>query len=307
MDLRQMSYFVAMYEEGSVTRAAQRLNIVQPAVSVQLARLEEAIGQKLFYRTPKGMVPTHAGEGAYRRFLPILRDVEQARRALTISGEVVKGHVAIGAVSSVANNALSETLRIFHRRYPEVTLYATGGYTTDLIEMLRTAQLDLVIVNTPSRGGRGYDTLPIINEDLALICDNAYPPLPSTLHPREVGERDLVIPSHRHGLRLIIDAAFAAHDITLVPHIEFDELKTIEEFLPESGFATILPPIAVHRALMTGGLRMHPIVPSVPRRLVCLSNTARPLGPAAQLFVEELRERMIEVSAKLTQAIASSP
>ncbi|WP_233718478.1 LysR family transcriptional regulator [Jiella avicenniae] len=302
-----MSYFVAMYEEASVTRAAERLNIVQPAVSVQLARLEESIGQKLFYRTPKGMVPTHAGDDAYRRFQPILREVEQARRALTIGGDTVKGHVSLGAVSSVANNALSETLRIFHGRYPEVTLRATGGYTTDLIEMLRTAQLDLVIVNTPSRGGRGFDTLPIINEDLALICDIAHPPLPATLHPREAAERDLVIPSQRHGLRLIIDAAFSAHDATLAPRFEFDELKTIEEFLPDSGFATILPPIAVHRALRTGRLRMHPIVPSVPRRLVCLSNTARPLSRAAELFVEELRERMIEVSSDLTKAIGATP
>ena len=307
MDLRQMSYFVAMYEEGSVTRAAHRLNIVQPAVSVQLARLEEALGQKLFYRTPKGMVPTHAGEDAYRRLLPILREVEQTRRALTISGDVVKGHVAIGAVSSVANNALSETLRSFHARYPDVTLRATGGYTTDLVEMLRKGQLDLVIVNTPSTGGRGFDALPIINEDLALICDGADSSLPAPLHPRDIAEWDLVIPSNRHGLRLIIDAAFAAHDITLAPRLEFDELKTIEDFLLGSRFATILPPIAVHRALRTGRLSMHPIVPAVPRRLVCLSNTARPLGEAAQLFVEELRKRMIEVSAELNEAIWKRP
>ena len=58
MDFRQISYFVALYEEGSVTRAAQRLNVVQPAVSMQIAKLERDLNQKLFERLSKAMVPT---------------------------------------------------------------------------------------------------------------------------------------------------------------------------------------------------------------------------------------------------------
>ncbi len=73
MDLRQITYFVALFEEGSVTRAANRLNVVQPAVSMQIARLERDLGQVLFERRSKAMVPTSAGRTLHRLVLPVLR------------------------------------------------------------------------------------------------------------------------------------------------------------------------------------------------------------------------------------------
>jgi LysR family nitrogen assimilation transcriptional regulator len=71
MELRQVQYFICLYEEGSVTRAARRLNIVQPALSMQIAKLEEAFGQQLFERTRQGMLPTAAAPQMYRLFLPV--------------------------------------------------------------------------------------------------------------------------------------------------------------------------------------------------------------------------------------------
>src|SRR5690606_26543869 len=110
MELRQLQYFVAMYEEGSVTRASRRLNIVQPAISQQLAKLEEELGTSLFNRTPRGITPTPTGDDAYRHFLPILHELERARQELSADNDSVKGHVSIGVVASVAHHALSDTL-----------------------------------------------------------------------------------------------------------------------------------------------------------------------------------------------------
>ena len=73
MELRQLHYFVAVYEEGSITQAAHRLNIVQPAVSQQLAKLEGELGGTLFQRTSKGLKPTYLGENAYRLFRPLVQ------------------------------------------------------------------------------------------------------------------------------------------------------------------------------------------------------------------------------------------
>ncbi len=62
MDLKQMQYFLSLAQEGNVTRAARQLNIVQPALSMQISRLEKSLGKQLFYRTPHGMALTPAGE-----------------------------------------------------------------------------------------------------------------------------------------------------------------------------------------------------------------------------------------------------
>jgi LysR family transcriptional regulator, nitrogen assimilation regulatory protein len=78
MDLRQISYFVALFEEGSVTRAARRVNVVQPALSMQIAKLELELEQKLFERLPKKMEPTAATRMLYRLAQPILRDLPRS-------------------------------------------------------------------------------------------------------------------------------------------------------------------------------------------------------------------------------------
>jgi len=81
LDLRQIQYFVCLHEERSVTRAARQLNVVQPALSMQINRLERRLGLTLFDRTARGMIPTAAGEAMYRLYVPILLDPEKRQPA----------------------------------------------------------------------------------------------------------------------------------------------------------------------------------------------------------------------------------
>lgn len=304
MEIRQLQYFVAMYEESSVTRAAQRLNVVQPALSQQLSKLEAEVGQQLFLRTPKGLVPTNAGVEAYGLFRTVLKDLDVARQTLEDRKGTIRGHVSIGVVSSVSNNALSETLQSFNAKYPDVRIRATGGYTTDLTEMLRTSQVDVIVVNAPMHLESANMT-DIVTEDFALICSDENPTiLDGPVEFVSLAALPLVLPSQRHGLRLIIDQAAGAQTMALKPRFEFDELKTIEDFVQSTHFFTILPPIAVHRALSTGRLRSYPIRPRIPRRLVYMTNANRPLSRAASLLIGELREKMIDVKFALEERLA---
>lgn len=103
MELRQLTYFAQLYREGNVTRAAQSLNIVQPALSMQIAKLESELGLVLFERTSKGMTPTPAGERAFELFSPILEQVLKARHELTGDGQEIRGRVRVGLVASATN------------------------------------------------------------------------------------------------------------------------------------------------------------------------------------------------------------
>src|SRR5688500_3770928 len=78
LDLRQLQYFFCIYEEGSVTRAARKLHVVQPAISMQLQKLESQMGFPLFERTPQGVVPTPEGKAIYELYQPILLDFQDA-------------------------------------------------------------------------------------------------------------------------------------------------------------------------------------------------------------------------------------
>lgn len=287
-----MAYFVALYEEGSVTRAARRLNVVQPAVSMQLSKLEDELGQPLFRRVPKGMIPTHAGEQAYALFLPILRDLEDARQQLVDLGGAVAGNISVGVIASVSNNALSECLASFHAKYPKVSVRATGGFTTELKEMVERGELDLAVINQADRRAR-LPSVEIMREDLFLI--GAAPSLAALAPPvplARLADLDMVVPSRRHGLRGIIDDAMDRAGAELRPRMEFDEIATIEDFVQRTGFLTLLPRIAVHRALAAGTLACHATAPSISRRIVCVHNPRRPLSPAADLLIREFKERM---------------
>ena len=79
MDLRQMQYFLCLAQEGNVTRAARQLNIVQPALSMQIAKLEASLGRRLFDRGARGMRLTPAGEALARRIAPIVTDIDRVR------------------------------------------------------------------------------------------------------------------------------------------------------------------------------------------------------------------------------------
>ncbi len=298
MELRSLQCFVAMYEEGSVSRAARRLNIVQPAMSHQLANLEGELGNPLFQRTAKGLIPTNAGHDAYRLFVPILRSVEAARQELSAPPDTVQGHVAVGIVASVAYNALSQTLACFSVKYPHVTLRITDGYTRELLDMQRAGQLDLVVINASVRRSE-YQQIDLISEDLALIY-SANSPMPEGKARLEtIDHRNLVIPSHRHGLRIILEEAAERHGLRLSPRYEFDEVGTIENFIVNTGFQTILPPMAVANALRSGQLRCVPLSPRISRQLVGVHHTTRPLSRAATVFVAALRERLVAVHQAL--------
>ncbi|MEY8826945.1 LysR family transcriptional regulator [Sedimentitalea sp. XS_ASV28] len=296
MELRQLQYFTVVYEEGSVTRASQRLNVVQPALSQQISKLEEELGLQLFVRTPKGMVATEQGDEAYRMFSGVLRDLRAACQKLEEDDGQIRGTVTLGVVTSVANNALVDTLLGFHQKYPDVHVRATGGYTDELNELLRSGQLDLIVINLPTQARRQHMT-DIICEDLALIGAAGTPlPLPTPVDIKSLNALKLVIPSPRHGLRAIMDHAAMASGVTLEPRMEFDDLKPIEDFIAHSDFFTLLPPLAVSRALRAGQLKAYPITPTIPRRLVCITAPDRPLSRAAELLIGELRERMIDFS-----------
>jgi DNA-binding transcriptional LysR family regulator len=287
-----MQYFLALYEERSVTRAARRLNVVQPAISMQLSKLEDEFGQPLFRRLPKGMVPTPAGDQAYRLFVPILRDILDAKQRLTGHGGEVAGNIAVGVISSVSNNALSECLASFHDKYPAVSVRATGGFTVELLDMVNSGQLDIALINQTQRRTR-LPSIELLSEELFLMTSADNPlPLKGPIALQDISRYDLVIPSRRHGLRVIIDDAMGKAGVELLPQMELDELNTIEDFVLSTRFVTILPRIAVKRSLQAGKLVCYPIRPKIARKIVCTYSPRRPLTQAMELLIEEFRQKM---------------
>jgi DNA-binding transcriptional LysR family regulator len=150
MDLKQTQYFVALYEEQSMTRAAQRLHIVQPALSMQIAKLEQDVGRQLFRRHSRGVTPTPAGDEMYALFAPIVTAFNSAKTKVVRSGGQLLGHVEVGVLPSLGHSILPDALLSFAAMHPRVTLAFSEGPTTPLGESVANGRLDLALINRPS-------------------------------------------------------------------------------------------------------------------------------------------------------------
>ena len=224
--------------------------------------------QQLFERGAHGMAPTAAGRLMYRLFLPIVHDLAHTRQQLVQRDEVVTGHVAIGLIASVTESVLADSLSRFHARYPHVEVTVADGYSATIIDWVAGGQLDAALINKP-RSRLSLDAQPLLDEEMVLVTSATHgPDLPHAIELAQLPELELVLPTTRHGLRGVPDTAAQHEDILLAPRFEIDVLSTIVKLVVSTRFATILPRIAVERAVRQGTLRAYPILaPSIVRHI----------------------------------------
>jgi DNA-binding transcriptional LysR family regulator len=174
VDLRRLRYFVAVAEESSFSRAAQRLHMAQPPLSSQIKQLEEEIGVLLFKRTGRGVRITEGGELLLEEARRIFVQVDQAIRAVQRVGHGEVGRLALGFVPSASNEVLPPILRTFGDRFPEVELYLREMRPDRVVQRLHEGQIDV-----------GFLYLPLDDESLNIECVSREPlvlALPET-HP----------------------------------------------------------------------------------------------------------------------------
>ncbi|WP_155194871.1 LysR family transcriptional regulator [Orrella sp. JC864] len=308
MEFRQIQYFVCLYEEGTVTRAAKRLNIVQPALSMQIAKLEDELGQRLFDRSPQGMQPTSAGRQMYRLFLPILRDFAHAREQILRTDGELGGHVSVGMIASIAQGVLSDALIEFAERHPKVNVTVTDGYSAVLADWVAGGQIEAAIINKPRRP-LALNVEHIADEDLLLLTGVHHrQALPPSVPFRVVPTLELALPTRHHGLRGILESFAQAEDVDLAPRCETDSVVSIIKLVERTQFATLLPRVAVRRRLERGQLRSHAVVsPRLSRQVVSVTHPRRPLSPASAAFVATLTRHIRALDPEQRDAAEPAP
>lgn len=293
MEFRQIQYFITLYEDGSVTRAARRLHIVQSALSMQMAKLEAEVGQRLFVRTPQGMQPTPEGRRLYRLFLPVVTGYQRAREQVIEATGELNGEVRFGMIATIAQGVLVDAILEFSPAHPKVELSMTDGFSGDLIDAVALGQLDAAVINKPRRA-LTLKSETIADEDLLLVMGPAHADVPASLRFSGMSALKLVFPTRRHGLRGIIENFAEAEDVHLSPSLEIDSISAILKLVRESDFCTLLPHVAVRGLLERAEVKVHRFVsPRLRRTIVAVTDPSRPLNPAAAAFLSVLRRHLV--------------
>jgi len=144
--LRQLQYFVAVAEQGTVSRAAQNLSISQSAVTEAIKELEGDLGVELFERHPRGLNITHKGHQFLRHATKILADVSDARRTFSGDREAMTGRLQLGVTSLVAGYVLSDLLARYRRAFPGVDVTAIEDNGDYLEHLLVGGELDIAVM-----------------------------------------------------------------------------------------------------------------------------------------------------------------
>lgn len=149
MTLKQLEYFVAIVNAGSISGAAQQLHISQPPLSMQIRSLEEELGVLLLERSTRVVRPTDAGLRLYEKALDILDMVKETETGLTGSETPVSGKLILGTISSCGSILLSSAIDRFTRLYPDVDFELIESNTLVLVDKLKKREIDLAFARTP--------------------------------------------------------------------------------------------------------------------------------------------------------------
>ncbi|MBS0455071.1 MAG: LysR family transcriptional regulator [Proteobacteria bacterium] len=282
MELRQLRYFVGAAEAGSLLKASSKLHVAQPALSAQIAALENELGSRLFDRSSRGVTLTASGKIFLEHARVVLADVERARSAVHESDAVPRGEVAVGLTTTVALAAMMPIVSACRARLPEVKLKVVEAYSGFLREWLQSGRLDLAVLYTDAPEP-DLIKRPLLDDQLVLVSGPAGPALPKKLALSALARRPLVLPGQDHGLRRIIDDACAPLNIQLNVVAEIESLGSVKRAVEAGIGETILPQGAVAEEVAAGRLRTALLnSPAMTRRVVCATSAVRPATLARQ-------------------------
>lgn len=225
LQYRQLRYFVAVVEAGSISRAAGVVHVAQPALSQQIAELEDRIGTKLLLRTPRGVKPTSAGEVLFREAALILRKISQLPELLKTAGGEVQGTVRLGIVASLAGPMVGAIVEHFRKKLPLVKLICADGNSSALAQQVRAHAIDLALIFEDQLLS-AHARVPLFAQQLFLIGKDAAEIEQPYVTLEELASIPLISPGGQSNRRQLIENAFAAKK--LVPNIvaEADNLSS---------------------------------------------------------------------------------
>ena len=255
MDFVALEIFCAVAAEGSVTRAAQRLQRVQSNVTTRVRQLEDAVGCTLFLREGKRMALTPEGQTLLAYAQRLLALAEEARQALQPSQP--QGRLRLGAMESTAASRLPGPLARFHGQWPGVALELSTGASQGLLDRLRAHTLDAVLIAWPpgQPSDPALDAVPVFCEELLLALPADHAPI---CGPQEVQPGTLAAFERGCSYRHIAQQWLAAR----TPPLQWLELGSYHAILAcvaAGSCVGVVPRSVLELARTPPALHLHPL------------------------------------------------
>ncbi len=281
-------YYVA--EFGSVSQAAEKLFISQPAVSQVIKQLERSLDCSLFVRTSKGVQLTADGEMLYYYVKPGVEQIKLGEKKIRELKELSIGELHIGASDMTLKFYLLPYLETFHRLYPAIKISVTNGPTPETVDLLRQGKIDFGVVTEPLDSLKGFTAEPVSKVHDVFICSSSLKELKDKAHsPKDLVPLPLICLEKNTSSRRHLDEFFASHGLTLQPEFELATSDLIVEFVKKGlGVGCVMRDFALD-SLKRGDVYELQLSEPIPHRnMRILVNDHAPISNAAKVLLDML-------------------
>jgi LysR family hydrogen peroxide-inducible transcriptional activator len=288
MEMHQLRYFQAVARTGNFSRAARECHVSQPSLSQQILKLEDELGETLFFRNQQGATMTPAGL-LFRPFADrILADAEEARRRVSEVGPVVRGKLVLGALPTIAPFMVPELVTSFMAQYPEAEVTVQEDVTLRLVAGIEAGEIDVALLSLPVATGT-LEKLELMEEPLLLALPSGHHrAADETVRMEEVTGEKFILMQEGHCLTgQILDFCHAKGDFSPKISCRSAQIQTLLALVAAGLGVSIVPRMA---AVATDGVVFKEFVSKRPSRkigFVWKRNRLLPL--VAQAFVNSAK------------------
>jgi LysR family nitrogen assimilation transcriptional regulator len=292
MNLRQLEYFVRVAELGGFSKAAQSLNIAQPALSRQVRLLETGLQRTLLRRHGRGAVLTEAGQRLFDHGVAILDRVADAEEDMSADRDEPLGRIVVGMPPTLGRQLTLPLIEGFRSRLPKARLTIVEGFSTHIVEWITGGRVDLGVVYNPE-AQPAIEIVPVLEETLHLVQAAAARPR-GPLPLRELSGFALIVPERLHALRRLLETRAALAGVRLDIAWEVSSVPAIIDMVCAGYGYAVLTASAAAVSGRSAELAVRPIVEPAVTSVVCLATPANRLAlplarHTAMLLTELLR------------------
>lgn len=287
--------FVAVVEAKSFTRAAEKLRLSQPSVSLHIKQLEREFGSKLIDRSPKHLYVTTAGQMLYERALQMLNLYEKTKEDIYAYNHKITGTLHIGASFTIGEYILPVLLAEFRCRYPDVEVEVTIGNTKRIIEAVKLLQMDIGLIEGQT-SDKDLCIVPFMKDEMVLVAPMDHPlAARKSVTPDALQDEVWVVREEGSGTRVYFDHMIRSLGIKVKKMITLSSNQGVKESVAAGLGLTLLSKWVVRKPIRHGELHALTIQgESFPRRLSYILPAHAERTLLIEVFLEGISNRMAE-------------
>jgi LysR family carnitine catabolism transcriptional activator len=288
---QQLRAFVAVAQTSSFARASEQLHMSQPALSLSIRNLEQALGGRLLIRTTRQVRMTTEGALLLPQALQLLADWENVRERVRARFTLQRGHVTLAAMPSFAGNVLPAILRSYLDRHPNIEVTVQDVVHEQVVELVESARVELGFGFDPGPS-RTLQFEPLFTDSfIAILPPASGAPAGRSITWKQLLRQPFITLQKPSAMRRLLEESLGAQGLALPVSLECHQLATVGQLVARGLGVSVVPSLC-RPQMTTLGLRCLPVAqPAVRKAVGVITRRDHELSAAASAIVALLRAR----------------